>query len=54
MGNAKIDEPFGINGETTLNNNGPKLIEFASWNALIIMNTFFSPQRNSQSNLEFP
>jgi hypothetical protein len=54
MDNAQIDGVLGINGETTLNKNDQKLIEFASWNALKITNTFFSPQRNSQGNLECP
>jgi hypothetical protein len=41
VGNALIDGVLGINGETIMNNNGQKLIEFASWNALKITNTFF-------------
>jgi hypothetical protein len=39
--NAHIDGVLGKNGETTLNKNGQKLMEFASWNALKITNSLF-------------
>ena len=41
VGKIPIDGILGTNGETTINNNGHKLKEFASVNELKIMNTFF-------------
>ena len=41
VGNNRVANVVGTNGETTLNNNGRKLIDFCTFNNLKIMNTFF-------------
>jgi len=41
VGNNRVINIVGTNGEATLNNNGRKLIDFCTFNNLKIMNTFF-------------
>ena len=41
VGNNRVINTVGTNGEATLYNNGRKLIEFGTFNNLKIMNTFF-------------
>jgi len=41
VGNNRVINTVGTNGEATLNNNGRKLIDFCTSNNLNIMNTFF-------------
>ena len=41
VGNKEVNKIVGINGEPILNNNGKHLIDFATFNELKIMNTFF-------------
>ncbi|GFG36537.1 hypothetical protein Cfor_09350 [Coptotermes formosanus] len=41
-GNNRVANVVGTNGETTLNSNGRKLIDFCTFNNLKIMNTFFN------------
>jgi len=41
VGNNRIANVMGTNGEATLNSNGRKLIDFCKFNNLKIMNTFF-------------
>jgi len=42
VGNNKVTNILGTNGEATLNNISNKLIDFCTCNTLKIMNTFFS------------
>ena len=46
VGNNRVANIVGTNGEVTLKSNGRKLIDFCTFNNLKIMNTFFK-QRNS-------
>jgi len=41
VGNNRMIDIVGTNGEATLNNNGRKLIDFCTFNNLKIMITFF-------------
>jgi len=41
VGNNRVANIVGTNGEATLNSNGRKLIDFCTFNILKIMNTFF-------------
>ena len=41
VGNNRVINIVGTNGEATLNNSGRKLIDFWTFNNLKIMNTFF-------------
>ena len=41
VGNNRVANIVGTNGEATLNSNGRKLIDFCTFNNLKIMNTFF-------------
>jgi hypothetical protein len=41
VGNNTITNIVGTNGETSLNNNGKKMIDFCTFNNLNIMNAFF-------------
>ena len=40
VGNERVANILGANGEATLNSNGRKLIDFCTFNNLNIMNTF--------------
>ena len=42
VGNNRVPNIVGTNGEATLNSNGRKLIDFCKFNNLKIMNTFLS------------
>ena len=41
VGNNKVANIVGTNGEATLNSNGRNLLDFCTFNNLKIMNTFF-------------
>jgi hypothetical protein len=41
VGNNRVANTVGTNGEVTVNSNGKKLIDFCTFNNLKIMNTFF-------------
>jgi len=41
VGNNRVANILGMNGEATLNNSSRKLIHFCTFNNLKIMNTFF-------------
>ena len=41
VGNNRVANIVGTNGEATLNSNGRKLIDFCTFNNLKIINTFF-------------
>jgi len=41
VGNSRVSNIVGTNGEVTLNRNGRKLVVFWTFNNLKIMNTFF-------------
>lgn len=41
VGNSRINDVMGTNGEAVINNNGAKLIDFCTFNQLKIMNTYF-------------
>jgi len=41
VGNKRVSNRVGTNGEATLNSNGRKLTDFCTCNNLKIMNTFF-------------
>ena len=41
VGNNRVINIVGTNGEATLNNNGRKLIDFCTFNNLKTMNDFF-------------
>ena len=45
VGNNKVINIVGTNGEATLDNNGRKLINFLTFNNLKIMNTFLSTKK---------
>jgi hypothetical protein len=41
VGNNRVANTVGTNGEVTVNSNGKKLIDFCTFNNLKIMKTFF-------------
>jgi len=45
VGNNRVANIVGTNGEATLNSNGRKLIYFCTFNNLKIMNTFLSTKK---------
>ena len=45
VGNNRVANIVGTNGEATLNNNGRKLIYFCTFHNLKIMNTFLSTKK---------
>jgi hypothetical protein len=45
VGNNKVTNIVGTNGEATLNRNGRKLIDLCTFNNLKIMNTFLSTKK---------
>ncbi|PSN41135.1 hypothetical protein C0J52_05209 [Blattella germanica] len=62
VGNVPIQNVVGTNGERTKNRNGNRLIDFASYNELKILNTFFKHkgihkftwrERGSQSIIDY-
>jgi hypothetical protein len=62
VGNKQLYFVLGTNGESTVNQNGRQLIEFATYNELRIINTFFKHKnihkftwsaRNSRSVIDY-
>jgi len=47
VGNNRVANIVGTNGEDSLNSNGKKLRDFCTFNNPRIMNTFFKNKRNS-------
>jgi len=45
VGNNRVANIVGTNGEATLNSNGRKLIDFCTFNNFKIMNTFLSTKK---------
>jgi len=45
VGNNRVANIVGTNGEATLNSNGRKLIDFCTFNNLKIMNTFLNTKK---------
>ena len=45
VGNNKVANIVGTNGEATLNSNGRKLIDFCTFNNLKIINTFLNTKK---------
>ena len=45
VGNNKVANIVGTNGEATLNSNGRKLIDFCTFSNLKIMNTFLNTMK---------
>jgi hypothetical protein len=46
VGNIRVANIVGTNGEATLNSNSRKLIDFCTFNNLKILNTFFKHKEN--------